>query len=307
MTKVYLGLGSNLGDRAANLAKAMELLSRRIKVERLSSLYETEPVGYTSQPRFLNAVCSATTELSPRELLTLAKGIERELGREKSFPNAPRPIDIDILFYGETVLSEPELTLPHPRLTERAFVLVPLAEISPELVHPASGVSVLELLKSAPGQKGVRRWQKAGQEVKMKIREFTMKDYDRMWQLWRLCHIPLAESDSPERTAEKLKRDPDLFLVAEMNEAIMGVVMGSWDGRLAWIYNQAVDPCCRRMGVGSQLMSEIERRLQAKGATRINLLIEKTNLEAEDFYQSSGFSVEEGYTLMIKQLPQNKS
>ncbi len=141
----------------------------------------------------------------------------------------------------------------------------------------------------------------------MKIREFTMKDYDRMWQLWRLCRIPLAESDSPERTAEKLKRDPDLFLVAEMNQAIMGVVMGSWDGRLAWIYNQAVDPRCRRMGVGSQLMEEIERRLQAKGAKRINLLIEKTNLEAEDFYQSSGFSVEEGYTLMIKQLPQNKT
>lgn len=140
----------------------------------------------------------------------------------------------------------------------------------------------------------------------MKIREFTMKDYDRVWQLWRLCRIPPVGSDSPERTAEKLERDPDLFLVAEMNQAIMGVVMGSWDGRLGWIYNHAVDPRCRRLGIGSQLMKEIERRLQAKGATQINLLVEKTNLEAEDFYESIGFSVDDSYSLMIKQLPQEK-
>jgi GTP cyclohydrolase-4 len=161
MITAYLGLGSNLGDRKQNLAKALKLISPHLVVERVSSIYETEPVGYTNQPLFLNAVCRVSTKLSSQQLLRLAKKIEAKLGRVPSFSNAPRTIDIDILFYGDEVTSSPELTVPHPRLVERAFVLVPLAEIAPGLIHPENRKTVKELLKDLGTAAGVVRWAEA--------------------------------------------------------------------------------------------------------------------------------------------------
>ena len=161
MATSYLGLGSNLGDRKQNLAKALELLSPETTVEKLSSIYETEPVGYQPQPLFLNAVCRISTELNPRQLLRLANKIEAKLGRMPSFPNAPRPIDIDILLYDNEVFGSKELTVPHPRLAERAFMLVPLAEIVPDLVHPENRKTVKELLDDLGTVTGVRQWAEA--------------------------------------------------------------------------------------------------------------------------------------------------
>jgi GTP cyclohydrolase IV len=161
MATAYLGLGSNLGDRKQNLAQALELMSRHMVVEKVSSIYETEPVGYKEQPLFLNAVCRISTELNPEKLLRLAKNIEAKLGRTPGLPNAPRPIDIDILFYGDEVLNDKELTIPHPRLAERAFVLVPLAEIAPELVHPVNKKTVRKLLDDLGVVTGVRKWAEA--------------------------------------------------------------------------------------------------------------------------------------------------
>ena len=155
--EVYLGLGSNLGDRMGNLESAVEKLSKRVAVEKISSAYETEPLYNTEQPMFLNAVIKGVTELDPLELLSFVKGIENDLGRQPGRRNAPRIIDIDILFYGKRVIQTGELTVPHPRIAERAFVLVPLAELAPKLVHPQLKRSVSELLAEAEGEDGVRK------------------------------------------------------------------------------------------------------------------------------------------------------
>lgn len=157
--KVYLGLGSNVGDRELNLAKALELLSERLRVEQTSPVYDTEPVGNINQPRFLNMVCQLYTTLPPASLLALIKGFELKMGRAPGVSNAPRTIDIDILFYGDQVINLPELVIPHPRLAARAFVLVPLADIAPHLEHPVKHKTVLELLENVQGTSGVVRWQ----------------------------------------------------------------------------------------------------------------------------------------------------
>jgi len=159
LVTVYLGLGSNLGNRQDNLDMALGFLSQRLRVEKVSSPYDTEPVGNIEQPRFLNLVCQVYTRLAPTGLLSLAKGIETKLGRAPGISNAPRPIDIDILFYGDQIIETPELAIPHPRLTERAFVLIPLAEIAPDLVHPVKGKTIKELVKRVTGIQGVFKWE----------------------------------------------------------------------------------------------------------------------------------------------------
>jgi len=156
VASVYLGLGANVGDRLGNLRTALARLQTLARLEEVSSLYETEPQGVSEQPPFLNAVCRITTGLEPEGLLRFLKNLEQEIGRRPGGQRwGPRPIDLDILLYGERVVDTPELQIPHPRLAERAFVLVPLCELAPELRHPLLGKTMKELLASV-GKKGVK-------------------------------------------------------------------------------------------------------------------------------------------------------
>ena len=136
MTTIFLGMGSNLGDRANNIQQAAQLLCQKnIIIEKMAPIIETEPVGGPPQAKYLNTVLKAQTHLTPYELLRVIKGIEQQLGRVPTGLNGPRPIDIDILIYNLTRLTTPELTIPHPRLRERAFVMQPLLEIEPNAVN----------------------------------------------------------------------------------------------------------------------------------------------------------------------------
>jgi 2-amino-4-hydroxy-6-hydroxymethyldihydropteridine diphosphokinase len=146
---VLLGLGANLDDPLAQLARAVELLGAHVEVEAVSTVYRTEPVGHADQPDFLNLVVAGRTGLAPAELLAAAQAVEAALGRRRSFLNAPRTIDVDLLAYGDRVMRTLSLTLPHPRLHLRGFVLHPLAEVAPEWRHPVLGRTARELLSAA--------------------------------------------------------------------------------------------------------------------------------------------------------------
>lgn len=155
---IYLALGANLGDRTSNLRRAIEALPPLVKVLAESPIYETPPWGLADQPKFLNMVIEGETRLPPLELLHFLKQLERDLGRLPSVRYGPRLIDIDILFYDSLILDTPELALPHPHLHERAFVLVPLADLAPDLVHPTLGKPVSALL-AVVDTKGIRRYE----------------------------------------------------------------------------------------------------------------------------------------------------
>jgi 2-amino-4-hydroxy-6-hydroxymethyldihydropteridine diphosphokinase len=150
----YLSLGSNLGNREDNLDMALKLLSQRMRLGKVSSIYDTEPIGNTAQPRFLNLACEVFTHLSPEGLLALAKGIEGKMGR-RGKSGQPRTIDIDILLYGDKVIETPDLTIPHPAMAERSFVLVPLAEIAPDLLHPVARKKIKEMRDAIKEKQGV--------------------------------------------------------------------------------------------------------------------------------------------------------
>ena len=147
VTPVAIALGSNLGDRAAHLQHAASRLAELLASLKISRWIETEPVGVGSQPRFLNGAAAGTTMLSARPLLEALLAIERERGRERPFAGAARTLDLDLVLFGDAVIDEPGLVVPHPRFRERRFVLEPLVEIAPEMVDPVTGLTVSEILR----------------------------------------------------------------------------------------------------------------------------------------------------------------
>jgi len=159
MITIYLALGSNVGDRENNLREAIRRLGESaIRIARISSIYETEPVDYLDQAWFLNAVLEAQTDLPATQLLTTLRNIESQMGSKKAFAKGPRLIDLDILLYGNDTIATPDLQVPHPRMLLRNFVLVPLAEIAPALRHPSWPASAAKLLSRSPDPSVVRKF-----------------------------------------------------------------------------------------------------------------------------------------------------
>ena len=158
MKRVYLSLGSNLGDRAAQLRTALARLpAAGIEVRQISSFYQTEPVDFLAQRRFVNCVAEVETDLMPLQLLTALQGVERAMGRRRGVSKGPRPIDIDILLYENAIVRSATLTIPHERMSERRFVLIPLRELAGELRHPRTRRTVAEMLEETPDRSQVVR------------------------------------------------------------------------------------------------------------------------------------------------------
>ncbi len=150
MSLVYIGIGSNLGDREELVLRSVHELRSFSRVKKISTLRETNPVGFRDQPKFLNAVVEIETDYSPRETLSELLKIEDDLGRERTFKDAPRTIDLDLLSYDDQIFEEPDLKIPHPRMHERRFVLEPLAELAPAWIHPTLNQSISVLLAKLP-------------------------------------------------------------------------------------------------------------------------------------------------------------
>jgi 2-amino-4-hydroxy-6-hydroxymethyldihydropteridine diphosphokinase len=158
MKTVYIGLGSNLGDRAANLAEARRRVQELgITISRESSIFETAPRDIIDQPRFLNQVIQAATDWLPRQLMTRLLRLERDMGRTRSVPKGPRSIDLDILYYGDSLVTIQRLEIPHPRIRERRFVLEPMAELAPDLRDIRQGLTIRQMLVAVADQ-SVKRW-----------------------------------------------------------------------------------------------------------------------------------------------------
>jgi GTP cyclohydrolase-4 len=290
--RVYVGLGANLGDRQGNILQALQYVQARASITAVSSFYETEPVGYLDQPQFLNICCALETDLPPRDLLRFLKWIEKRMGRMTSFRNAPRPIDMDILFYDDLVLEGPDLEIPHPRLHERAFVLAPLSEIAPELEHPALHETVDELLTKVD-RSGIQRVERS---LRLRLEHDVQASAPAVGiglsrvgvtNLGRVIQITTDERRTP------LCATLDLFV--DLNPEQAGVHMSRFSDVLESLVEEiALEPSPDIESVAERLAQHVVR---SQGALRSEVHI-RAQYPMAKVTPATGKRVEELYTLI---------
>lgn len=287
--KAYFSLGSNLGNREQLIAEALRIMGERVgQCERVSSLKETQPVGFCSDNMFLNAAVMVETTLSPSEVLKVTQQIEAELGRtHKSVSGcyADRPIDIDILLMGDVVLDIPDLQIPHPRLHERRFVLEPLAEIAPEVEHPVSGLKVCEMLH------------------RLNACSIVSEAVYSSELLAEITHLLGQLSSTPHPLTEAYLRhiieadNSHLFVLRDECDRISGMatvcLCASPTGVKAWVEDVVVSTACRGRGYGRRLVQQCIDAARADGAKKVMLTSRPSRETANRLYRSMGFEPRE--------------
>lgn len=289
---VYIALGSNLGDRQSNLAEAVQQLRGRLGIRAVAPVYETDPVGYEQQPRFLNTVLQAVTDLEPAPLLAFLKSIERRLGRQYSFRNAPRPIDLDLLLYDDLALESEALVLPHPRMHERAFVLAPLADLAPELMHPVLGRSISALLEET-GLSGVRTWRQGLGLALDRDVQGELPDVGVRLQRVGVTDLHKAIRLGSGRRTRFLQAE--LSLLADIGPEQKGLHMSRFSHALDQTINDAVLE--EAPDVESLALRIAERVVRSQGASRSEVTI-RAGLVLPRHTPVSGLPTEEMYTLL---------
>lgn len=298
---IYLALSSNIGDRRGNLSATIQQLREIMDIDAVSSVYETEPVGYHEQPRFLNIVCSGRTGLSVSELFEHVTEIETSIGRQTTFRNGPSPIDIDIIFYDDIYTKEVQFTVPDPRMAKRAFVLVPLAEIAPDMVDPVSGRTVTELAETV-SQDGVKK-------IAVNLRVSLERDIQNSKpsvhvRLGRAGVVGVRKSLLIGDKEHQQWYDATFDLYADLNPRQAGVHMSRFSDALEEVIEQVASNAWPRIELLAEHIAQVIVEKQKVSRSEVSI---RTTLPLQKWTPVSGRRTQEVYGLLAQAIATPKA